>query len=101
MAALAFVSAGPASAAPVKAKVESGVLAGDAGDGVAVFRGVPFAAAPVGPLRWKPPSPVKPWSGERPAKTNGAACLQPEVSFGGVKLAGEGGISEDCLYLNV
>ena len=99
--ALALLAAGSAQAEPVKAKIEGGVLAGQADKGVALFRGIPFAAAPVGPLRWKPPHPVRPWNGERAANTNGAACLQPPISFGGVALAGTGGVSEDCLYLNV
>lgn len=68
MAAVAVLAAGsPAWAESVKVKVESGVLAGEATDRAAVFRNIPYAAPPVGPLRWKPPAPPAAWSGERPA----------------------------------
>lgn len=99
--ALAVFAAGAARAEPVKATIESGAVAGQVESGADVFRGVPYAAAPVGPLRWRPPQPAAAWSGERPATSNGAACLQPQVSFGGIKLAGDGAVSEDCLFLNV
>jgi para-nitrobenzyl esterase len=101
MAALALVCAGSAAAAPVKAKLDTGVVVGQADNGVAVFRGIPFAAPPLGALRWKPPQPAKAWSGERAANANGAACLQTPIRFGNTNLAGDGAISEDCLYLNV
>ena len=58
---------------------------------VTVFRGIPFAAPPVGDLRWKAPQPPIPWQGVRAADTFGATCMQ-----GGRAL-----MSEDCLYLNV
>jgi para-nitrobenzyl esterase len=64
------------------------------------FRGLPYAAPPVGELRWKPPAPVLPWRGVRPAGRYGAACIQPEGLS--AKLGVDvGPISEDCLYLNV
>lgn len=62
------------------------------------WRGIPYAAAPVGPLRWRAATPAASWSGVRPALRAGAPCAQPFVDHqGGVKLVG----SEDCLYLNV
>ena len=61
-------------------------------NGVQAFLGVPFAAPPVGDLRWKAPAPVTPWSGTRIADRKGPDCLQ-----GG----GDSLMSEDCLYLNV
>ena len=58
MAVAAVLAAGtPALAESVKAKVESGVVVGEATDRAAVFRNIPYAAPPVGPLRWKPPAP--------------------------------------------
>ncbi len=77
----------------------SGVLHGESANGVRVFRGVPFAQPPVGPLRFLPPSPVKPWSGERDATRFAAAPIQWHES----SAPGEGPIthSEDCLHLNI
>ena len=60
-------------------------------DDVTVFRGVPFAAPPVGDLRWTAPQPPIPWTGIRVADTFGPACMQ----------RGDRLMSEDCLYLNV
>ncbi len=60
-------------------------------DGVTVYRGIPFAAPPVGDLRWKPPQPPIPWQGVRTADTFGPACMQGRSQL----------LSEDCLYLNV
>jgi para-nitrobenzyl esterase len=99
--ALALLGAGCAQAAPVKAKIDTGVLAGQIENGVNVFRGVPYVAAPVGPLRWRPPQPAKAWSGERAATSDGAACPQAQIIFAGVPLSGVGPLSEDCLNLNV
>jgi para-nitrobenzyl esterase len=59
------------------------------------FLGIPYAAPPVGPLRWRPPQPPKPWSGIRAATSFASHCPQPSSSFGVVSS------SEDCLYLNV
>ncbi len=65
--------------------------------GGAVFKGIPFAQPPLGDLRWRPPAPVKSWTGERDATAFGAPCSQ---NAGG----GRGPLataSEDCLFLNV
>lgn len=62
--------------------------------GVKAYLGVPFAAAPVGALRWKPPQPVVPWSGLKPATDFSPACMQKTRSP-------QEAVSEDCLYLNV
>lgn len=58
---------------------EQGTLEGLAvGDpSITAFRGVPFAAPPVGPLRWRPPQPPAPWQGVRCAFDDAPACLQP------------------------
>lgn len=63
--------------------------------GGAVFRGIPYAQAPAGDLRWRPPAPAKPWTGERTAAAFAAPCAQ---NSNGRMLEGS---SEDCLYLNV
>lgn len=64
--------------------VQSGILAGthfgSAGNEVA-FLGVPYAASPIGELRWRPPQPVSPWSGTRQATEFGAACPQLRASW--------------------
>ena len=58
------------------------------------FLGLPFAAPPLGALRWAPPAPPVAWPGVRPATTQPPSCLQPESGAGGAA------VSEDCLYLN-
>ncbi|HEX4198550.1 MAG TPA: carboxylesterase family protein [Caulobacteraceae bacterium] len=88
---------GARSAATVE--IESGRLDGVAKDGVLAFKGVSYAAAPVGPLRWRPPQPVRPWRGVRRAHFNGPLSLQtfnPEDN--GV---GPLPMDEDCLTLNL
>jgi para-nitrobenzyl esterase len=67
--------------------------------GVRCFKGVPYAAAPVGPLRWRPPAPVDPWTGVREALKFGPSAPQGAV-FDDIVL-GSNDISEDCLYLNI
>jgi para-nitrobenzyl esterase len=83
-------------AAPVR--VAQGQLEGSEESGMRVFRGIPFAAPPVGALRWREPQPPASWSGIRRADQFGPACAQGRVEADG-KLGA--GISEDCLYLNV
>lgn len=99
LAALALAAA-PALAAPVKVRTASGVLVGEAESGINVFKGVPYAKPPVGPLRWRAPQPMR-WTGERAATEFALPCLQPtregRPNGGGVS----GVSSEDCLYLNV
>jgi para-nitrobenzyl esterase len=81
--------------------VESGKLRGTANSdrSVRIFKGVPFAAPPVGELRWKPPQPVAKWSGVRAADKFGSACLQTNV-FGDIYFR-ENQPNEDCLSLVV
>ena len=85
-----------AHAQVTRAKVTGGDVSGVAADGISVFKGIPFAAPPVGDLRWKTPAPVKPWSGVKKADTFANACMQPPNSQGNTAP-----VSEDCLYLNV
>jgi para-nitrobenzyl esterase len=80
----------PESAVTVTGGQIRGVLSEPHPDIIA-FKGVPFAAPPVGELRWRPPAPVVPWQGVREAATTGPACLQ----------TGRLAQSEDCLFLNV
>ncbi len=88
-------AAQPAVAAPPTVQTKSGAVSGLAGD-VATFKGIPFAAPPVGPLRWREPQPLAPWSGVRPATQFGHDCMQtPYVISSGQT------VSEDCLTLNV
>ena len=78
------------------AVVETGELAGDIEDWLHVFEGIPYAAAPVGELRWRAPKPPVPWSGVRQAKEFGPACPQAPS-----KDARAEDMSEDCLTLNI
>ncbi|MBI5722953.1 MAG: carboxylesterase family protein [Planctomycetes bacterium] len=77
----------------------SGTLVGKDKD-VAVFKGIPFAAPPVGDLRWKPPQPAKPWEGVRKCGRFGNICPQPNKMAALVPSDGQPQ-NEDCLYLNV
>jgi len=93
--------ASPALAAPAPVDIDTGPIVGAVDDGVGVWRAIPFAAPPVGPLRWKPPAPAQPWANPRPAATTGPNCAQvvrgPGPNGGGVSSKGE----EDCLTLQV
>jgi len=90
------------AALPVRAAgvlvTDTGALRGLASGQVTAFLGVPYAAPPLGPLRWRPPQAPAPWAGVRPARQFAPACMQT-----GVSMPGEAPprISEDCLYLNV
>ncbi|HVW07792.1 MAG TPA: carboxylesterase family protein [Bryobacteraceae bacterium] len=95
---LCFLAAAAAFGAD-RVKTANGVLESNTSkDGVRMFRGIPFAAPPVGDLRWKAPQPVKNWSGVRKADEWGARCMQ---RAGGDYWFRSSGPSEDCLYLNV
>lgn len=85
-------------------RVEQGLLSGTTGKNpdTRVYRGVPFAAPPVGELRWKPPQPPASWKGVREAKEFGNACWQtPYPAAYAIYQAPLPGMSEDCLYLNI
>jgi para-nitrobenzyl esterase len=82
-------------------RVQSGLLEGGASSvtGVRVFKGVPYAAPPVGELRWRPPQPPAKWEGVRKVDRFGPRCMQRQI-FGDMGFRSNG-MSEDCLYLNV
>ncbi len=77
----------------------SGTVIGEPGNEVRVYRGIPYAAPPVGDLRWKPPQPVEAWSGIREATVFSASCAQQQAGWVSGSISGS--VSEDCLYLNV
>lgn len=78
---------------PEQVKVEQGIVQGSLEDGLRVFKGIPFAAPPVGDLRWKAPQPAESWEGVKETTKYAPSPMQ----------AGElpTGKSEDCLYLNI
>jgi para-nitrobenzyl esterase len=84
---------------PAPVKTDAGLLRGvlARGDDVVVYKGVPYAAPPIGPLRWKPPQPAPPWAGVRAATAFAPAC--PQDPGKGLPAGARQG--EDCLYLNV
>ena len=84
----------------LQVRTEAGLVEGTTGaDGhVRVFEGIPYAAPPVGDLRWRSPQPVAAWTGVRKAATFGPRCVQARV-FDDMVFRDEP--SEDCLYLNV
>jgi para-nitrobenzyl esterase len=98
-AAVVLAVAAPAFAAD-RVKTANGIVEGVTGQsGVHVYRGIPFAAPPVGDLRWKPPLPARNWVGIRSAAQFGPRCVQAPI-FGDM-IFRSNGMSEDCLYLNV
>jgi para-nitrobenzyl esterase len=89
-------------------KVQGGTISGVPGrtPSITVFKGIPFAAPPVGDLRWRAPEPVIPWRGVKKADTFGASCIQTLSGPNGMgpwtyEFMTHNEISEDCLYLNL
>lgn len=87
------------NAPSLQVKTVNGTLEGIDESGVRAFKGVPFAAPPVGELRWREPQPVKNWTGVRKADKFGPRAMQLPL-FGDMNFRSDG-VSEDCLYLNV
>jgi para-nitrobenzyl esterase len=98
LAALAF----PAHAAngPI-VRAPAGAVQGLADGDIRVFKGLPYAQPPVGPLRWRPPKPLAAWSGIRQAARFGPACSQPAPQPKSIYSDELPGTSEDCLTLNI
>lgn len=85
--------------ASLDVRVDGGIVRGAVERGVMSFKGIPFAAPPVGDLRWAPPQPVKPWSGVRPALRFGPDCAQLPTPGDAAPLRTAS--KENCLYINV
>src|SRR6266849_3278495 len=98
---LAITAATLSAQMPPRVTVDAGALEGaiDSASGVLVFFGIPYAAPPLGPLRWRPPQPAQHWSGIREAKRLSHNCMQVHVWDDIDPFTA--GVSEDCLYLNV
>jgi para-nitrobenzyl esterase len=99
IAAAALSCAAFAFAQNTQVKIDSGSLQGVAENGVVAFKGIPYAAPPVGELRWRAPQAVKPWTGVRQATKLAHDCMQN--SFSDDQAPPIPPTSEDCLYLNV
>jgi len=86
-------------------KLDSGEIGGsvESAPGIRAFKGIPFAAPPVGALRWTAPQPVAKWTGVRDASKYGNVCIQPpgQGRLNIANMEGSPPTSEDCLYLNV
>jgi para-nitrobenzyl esterase len=80
-------------------QIKSGQVRGFTEDEVSIFKGIPYAAPPIGEFRWRPPQPVAPWEGVREAIEFGPSCAQS--GWRAAPGAISEGSSEDCLYLNV
>jgi para-nitrobenzyl esterase len=104
---LASIAAAPGRAAFEKpVRVTGGLVSGVSGrdPSVTVFKGLPFAAPPVGDLRWRAPKPVVAWQGVRKADTFGSSCVQSiadERKPWTYEFMAHTDVSEDCLFLNV
>jgi para-nitrobenzyl esterase len=82
-------------------KIDAGLISGTTGSNpeVRVYKGIPYAAPPVGALRWRQPQPVSPWEGQLKADHFGPMCMQSAGMAGPSQ--SKTGTSEDCLYLNL
>jgi para-nitrobenzyl esterase len=96
--AVVFLLAGGAQASPPVVRTQSGIVRGVRAGGVDAWLGLPYAAAPTGPRRWRPPAPPPAWEAVRDASHFAPACLQTGVSMPGETPPA---VSEDCLYLNI
>jgi para-nitrobenzyl esterase len=81
-------------------RIDGGLIQGTVEDGLNVYRGIPFAAPPVGALRWAAPQPAKAWDGILPGDKFARACVQNPAARSALNLPAIE-VSEDCLYLNV
>ena len=79
-------------------QTDAGPVEGVQTDSLTVYKGIPFAASPIGSLRWRAPQPVEPWKEVRKADKFASACMQTGVSMPGETPPA---VSEDCLYLNI
>lgn len=86
-------------AEPPVARTQGGQVSGTVDHGVVSWKGIPFAAAPVGDLRWRAPQPAPAWQGIRRAEAYGSDCMQKPFPSDAAPLGTPP--AEDCLYLNV
>ncbi|WP_405976320.1 carboxylesterase family protein [Streptomyces sp. NBC_00988] len=93
--ATAWSAAPPTRPAVTTVRIHDGLVRGTAHNGYRTFEGIPYAAPPVGSLRWAPPHPAAPWPGVRDATRPASACPQPAGEVPG------GSTDEDCLHLNI
>ena len=98
-AALSLTCAGNIFAAVDEVKIDTGKLRGIATGAVVAFKGIPYAAPPVGENRWRPPQPATAWKGVRAAENYSADCMQLPFPSDAAPLGTKP--NEDCLYLNV
>jgi para-nitrobenzyl esterase len=96
---LALLATAAEAGSSATVHTDAGTVRGRVEDDVLVFRGIPYAAPPVGPLRWRAPQPVARWTGVRDAGSFGDACVQPAPRESRSSLGAP--TSEDCLYVNV
>ncbi|MBC2666636.1 carboxylesterase family protein [Novosphingobium flavum] len=83
-------------------RTDAGLVSGTVTDpSISVFRGVPYAAAPVGDLRFRPPAPAVPWQGVRSAEHPGLVCPRAPEYNSGPNSSGDLPVSEDCLNLDI
>lgn len=96
---LVVIAGSSCVAGPVR--TQSGFVKGVASgvEGVTVYRGIPYAAPPVGDLRWREPQPPATWEGVRLCDQFGPSCPQPRMT--GIYRGADGPTDEDCLYLNI
>jgi len=98
---LVLAFSGSALTANDTVRVEGGLISGSVVDGVRSYKGIPFAAPPVGELRWKAPQPVAGWEGVRELNDFGPDCPQAPYPQSSLYYSAPRKQSEDCLYLNV
>lgn len=79
----------------------AGSAAGVRSSGLCIYRGIPYAMPPTGPLRWRPPAPLPPWQGVRDAVSPGPACAQPARRAGSIYAREMATTGEDCLSLDI
>jgi para-nitrobenzyl esterase len=103
--ALALCVSSAAAAAdpdPRVAATQTGQVQGAAlADGIVAFRGIPYAAPPLGNMRWRPPEPANSWAGVRDATAFAPVCMQPRGAKNDIYYDTLPKMDEDCLYLNV